>query len=165
MPSYHLATDLRIAEISAQITAAVESIAARTEGELVFTGHSAGGHLTARMGNSDITLSCRDRIKRLVPISPVADLGPLMKTSMNADLRIDAVEALLESPARHERPSCDVSIWVGEDERPVFVQQARTLHRVWCGTMQLVPGAHHFDIIAPLADPESALTQDVTPEA
>ena len=64
-------------------------------GPMVLTGHSAGGHLVARMGCRDVALApgVRARIRHILPISPVADLRPLLETSMNADLRLDEAEA------------------------------------------------------------------------
>lgn len=162
MPAYDLAPASRIHDITAQVARAVDAIAAMRPGPLVMTGHSAGGHLAARMGNEDVPLACRDRIERIVPISPLADLGPLMKTSMNADLRIDAIEALLESPARRPAPACPVTIWVGAEERPAFLHQARMLSRLWCAEAVTAPERHHFDVIAPLTDPDSDLTRTIT---
>ncbi len=89
MPSYDLCPTIRISGITAQIARAVTAIAARMDGPLVLTGHSAGGHLVARMGCADVGLTLGDRIRRIVPISPVADLRPLIETTMNDDLRID----------------------------------------------------------------------------
>ena len=58
-----------------------------------------------------------ERVLRVMPISPLSDLGPLMETEMNADLRIDAAEALEESPAYLlDRPETDVHVWVGAAE-------------------------------------------------
>jgi len=162
MPAYDLAPDQRIQGITAQVARAVDAIAAKRPGPLVITGHSAGGHLAARMGNADVPLAARDRIERIVPISPISDLGPLMKTTMNDDLRIDAVEALLESPARRPPPECPVIVWVGEAERPAFLHQARMLTRLWCAKAVIAPERHHFDVIAPLADPDSDLTRTIT---
>lgn len=162
VPAYDLAPAKRIHEITRQVARAVDVIAAGRSGPIVLVGHSAGGHLVSRMGNTDVELAARERLARIVPISPISDLGPLMKTTMNTDLRIDAVEALLESPARRPAPDCPVTIWVGADERPAFLHQARLLARTWCAESAIVPGQHHFDVIAPLADPESDLTRTIT---
>ena len=95
MPSYDLCPDVRIADITRQIAAAVTRVADRTFGPLALAGHSAGGHLVCRMTDPLILPSeIRERIKAIVPISPVADLAPLMDTSMNEILHIDAAEAL-----------------------------------------------------------------------
>jgi hypothetical protein len=53
--------------------------------------------LSARMGCADVSLSTP--VKRVVPISPLADLEPISLTAMNADLRLDPAEIAGESPA------------------------------------------------------------------
>ena len=98
----------------------------------------------------------RSRIENIVPISAVADLTPLMQTSMNEILRIDTAEAQAESPVNMSPPhGVNVTVCVGADERPAFLEQSEQLARTW-GARQLVPeGKHHFDVIDALADPES----------
>lgn len=161
MPSYDLCPDVRIADITRQIAAAVTRIADRTFGPLALAGHSAGGHLVCRMTDPLILpAEIRRRIKQIVPISPVADLAPLMETSMNEILRIDAAEALAESPVNMQPPhGLDVTIWVGADERPAFLEQAEQLARAWGARRVVEEGKHHFDIIDALEDTDSAMVK------
>ncbi|SLN30214.1 Alpha/beta hydrolase family protein [Pseudoruegeria aquimaris] len=164
MPSYTLAPEARIAEITQEVRRAVEAAAARVAGPIVLTGHSAGGHLVARMLCPDVGLdpAVAARLKRVVPISPLADLVPLMETAMNADLRIDAAEAEAESPIRHSPLPCPVTVWVGAEERPAFLDQARWLTEAWEGAeLRIDPGRHHFDVIDGLADDASPLMKAV----
>ncbi len=158
MPSYDLCPQVRISGITAQTARAVTAIAGRVEGPLVLTGHSAGGHLVARMGCADVDLPVRDRIRRIVPISPVADLRPLIETGMNDDLRLDAAEAEAESPVLHPPPPVPVHVVVGALERPAFIEQAGMLARVWDAGLTVAADRHHFDVIAPLARADSSLT-------
>ena len=51
----------------------------------------------------------------------------------------------------------DVTIWVGSDERPAFLEQAEQLSRTWGARRIVEEGKHHFDIIDALADPESPM--------
>lgn len=156
IPSYTLAPEARLSAITAEIARAASFVAPRVPGRMVITGHSAGGHLSARMAAADIELP----VDRVVPISPLTELGPLMATTMNATLGIDADEAARESPARlARRPEVDVHVWVGADERPAFQWQARTLAEEWDCPWTTEPGRHHFDVIEGLEDPGSALTQ------
>jgi len=157
-PSYDLCPDVRIADITAQIAAAVTEVAQCVPGPVVLAGHSAGGHLVARMGCADVDLPVRDRVARIVPISPVADLAPLMQTAMNADLRIDEAEARSESPIHCPAPDAEVTIWVGADERPAFVDQALRLGAAWNAPTIEDAGKHHFDVIEGLVDENSMLT-------
>jgi acetyl esterase/lipase len=159
IPSYTLAPEARIGAIVRQAARAVEAAAARVAGPLVLAGHSAGGHLVARVVSADVGLGVRDRVRRVVPISPVSDLAPLMRTAMNADLRIDEAEARSESPVHQPAPEgIEVHVWVGAGERPAFLDQARWLAGAWRAQLTLEPGKHHFDVVEGLAEPYSPLS-------
>ena len=153
LPSYTLAPAARIAQITTEVTQAVRAAAAEIAGPLVVTGHSAGGHLAARMACADVALP---RLARVVPISPLADLEPLMATQM--DLRLDAAEAASESPALLPlQPGVQAHVWVGGGERPAFLWQARTLSERWACDWTVEAGLHHFNVIDGLERPDSAL--------
>lgn len=156
MPSYTLAPEARIGTMTAQIARAAQMVAARLPDlPMVITGHSAGGHLSARMGCADQAVP---GLRRVVPISPLADLAPLMVTGMNAKLRLDAAECAAESPARLTlQDGVQAHVWVGGQERPAFLWQARTLSEAWDCPWTVDPGKHHFDVIDGLLDPASAL--------
>jgi arylformamidase len=154
MPSYTLAPAARIAEITAEIARACWFVGTRVAGPMVVTGHSAGGHLSARMGCADIPVP----VARVVPISPLSELGPLMATEMNQTLKIDAAEAAAESPARLRlRDGVTAHVWVGAEERPAFLMQARVLSEEWGCPWTAEAGHHHFSVIDGLKDPSSAL--------
>jgi acetyl esterase/lipase len=161
MPSYDLCPDVRIADITRQVAAAVIKIADRTFGPLALAGHSAGGHLVCRMTDPLVLPSeVRERIKQIVPISPVCDLVPLMDTTMNEVLRIDPAEAQAESPVNMAPPhGLDLSIWVGADERPAFLEQAGQLARAWGARRVVEEGKHHFDVIDGLTDPDGPMVK------
>jgi arylformamidase len=156
MPSYSLAPSARLSEMTREIARAVDAAAAMVQGPVVVTGHSAGGHLSARVGCADIELDAK--VSRVVPISPLSDLQPIAATKMNAELRIDPAEVAAESPARLPlRPGCAAHIWVGAQERPSFLWQARLLSEEWDCPWTACAGRHHFDVIEDLADPTSKL--------
>jgi acetyl esterase/lipase len=158
MPSYDLCPDVRIAEIGNQIAAAVSAAAIRVLGPIRLVGHSAGGQLVARMTHPGLCARWQDRVERVVPISPVSDLAPLMHTSMNTDLQIDPAEALAESPVHLPVPEIPITVWVGAAERPVFIAQAQALTDAWRCAQFVEAGMHHFNVVEGLADPDSALT-------
>jgi acetyl esterase/lipase len=161
IPSYTLAPVARVSAMTVEIGQAVTAAAALVGGPVVVTGHSAGGHLSARMGCADapVPAEVAARIARVVPISPLADLAPLMQTAMNAKLDLDAEEVAAESPAYlARRPGCGAHVWVGGEERPSFLWQARLLAEEWACDWTVAPGRHHFNVIDPLADPASPLT-------
>ena len=163
MPSYDLCPDVRIAQITGQVARALIEIAKRTQGDIVLVGHSAGGQLVSRMTDPVVLPGdVRDRITRILPISPIADLEPLLETSMNEILQLDATEAAAESPANMPPPhGVHVSVWVGADERPAFLEQAGTFARTWGARHNVVEGRHHFDVIDALADSDSDIVRDL----
>lgn len=155
MPSYTLAPEARIAQMTAEVAQAVRAASDLVPGPVVVTGHSAGGHLSARMGCADQDLPM---VRRVVPISPLSELEPLRQTAMNARLHLDVTEVAGESPARLAlRPGCSAHVWVGGAERPAFLWQARTLSEAWACAWTVAPAKHHFDVIDELTDPTSAL--------
>ncbi|MBB4630409.1 alpha/beta hydrolase [Sphingosinicella soli] len=172
MPSYTLCPEARIGGIVREVAAAIAAAAARVEGPIFITGHSAGGHLAARMAAlpSPLSPEIAARIAHVVPISALADLRPLMRTEMNETLRIDDAEAAAESPALlAPLPGARVTCWVGADERPEFRRQSALLANVWTGlgiATALVeePGRHHFDVIDGLEDPDHPLTRTLLGE-
>lgn len=165
LPSYTLAPQARIAEITAEAAQAVSMASDMVpDGPLVVTGHSAGGHLTARLRCVDVALSPRAeaRLARLVPISPLSDLRPLLRTAMNADLRLDAGEAEAESPLLFKGlREVETRVWVGAEERPAFLDQARWLAEAWGAAHRIDLGRHHFDVIDGLTEAASPLTEAV----
>jgi hypothetical protein len=109
------------------------------------------------MGCADLDLP---QVLRVVPISPLADLAPLTQTDMQAALNITPEEVASESPARLPlRTGCAAHVWVGGQERPVFLRQARTLSEDWACPWTVAAGRHHFDVIDELEDPASPLME------
>ncbi len=166
LPSYVLAPEARISEITQMIGAAINAAAERVDGPIHLAGHSAGGHLVSRMACANAPLSgdVAGRIANVLSISGLHDLRPLQKTSMNGDLRLDDAEAAAESAVLcAPRASTDVIAWVGADERPEFVRQTDILKGAWGDATKtdtvIEPGRHHFDVIEALADPDSAMTK------
>ncbi|RUS60735.1 alpha/beta hydrolase [Pseudorhodobacter sp. E13] len=155
MPSYTLAPEARIAAMTAEMGAALAAIGAQVPGPQVVTGHSAGGHLSARMGCADLAVP---GLVRVVPISPLSDLDQIAQTKMQEKLHLDAAEIAAESPARLAlRAGVQAHVWVGGQERPSFLWQARLLSEAWSCDWTVSPGKHHFDVIDALQDANSPL--------
>lgn len=162
MPSYRLAPEVRISAITGDIATALAAAGGEVAGPVVVCGHSAGGHLSARMRCGGVLpQGMAARLARVVAISPLSDLRPLMQTAMNTDLRLDAVEAAAESPVlQRDLPEVDTVVWVGAEERPAFQDQARWLAEAWPRTaLRVAPGRHHFDVIDGLAEAGSPLVR------
>jgi arylformamidase len=164
MPSYDLCPDVTIAEITRQIALALHVVAAKSEGPIAVAGHSAGGHLSTRMLDKGlVSQAVADRITAIVPISPLSDLRELLKTSMNDDFSMDEAAAIAESPVfMTDRHSAKVTIWVGSDERPAFLDQARWLADAWKVTQFIAPGENHFTVIDAMCDADSELVKALT---
>jgi esterase/lipase superfamily enzyme len=110
------------------------------------------------------------RIKKVVSISGLHDLRPLMNTKMNEKLILDEDEAFAESAAL-QKPAKGIELvcWVGAEERPEFLRQNRLLADIWasCGIdteWHEEPNKHHFDVIDDLSDPQSALNAHFAPD-
>jgi acetyl esterase/lipase len=161
VPSYTKAPEARVSAITTQIARAVEYAAGRVAGPVRLVGHSAGGHLVARMLCPDVGLrpDVLARLARVMPISPLADLRPLIETTMNATLGLTPDEAQDESPGLCADPApVPVSIRVGGAERPAFLDQAHLLAEAWPdATLTIEEGRHHFDVIEGLSDPGSPM--------
>ncbi len=160
---YTLAPQATVPEIVAQCRAATSWLHSHAGAlgfdpeNVVIAGSSAGGHLAA---------ACADRsavpTRGLVAVSGVFDVAPLIGTSINDALGLDAATAAaldLFAPERRFVPA--VVAW-GEIETSEFKRQsrefaARLVHDgTPCEALE-VPGRNHFDVILDLGDPASAL--------
>jgi acetyl esterase/lipase len=147
LPAYPLCPEARVGGIVRAVARAADLAAERVEGPVVLTGHSAGGHVAARLLCADVPLLCRPRVLRAVPVSPLSNLLPLRTTAMNATLALSPEEAVAESPILRPKPAVPVTVWVGAAERPVFLDQATWLARAWDAPLVVDRGRHHFDVI------------------
>ena len=160
MPSYDLCPDVHIPDITQQIATSITHAATRIDGPIVLAGHSAGGHLVARMcGPGMLPDDVFHRLRHIMPISPVSDLRPLLNLSMNADFRLNMAQATAESPALMPPPNVPVTVWVGAQERPVFLDQAEWLAKAWTATHIVEQNRHHFDVIDGLKDTNSDMVR------
>jgi len=167
LPSYTLAPEARVSRMTRQIVEAIEIAAARVRGPIRLCGHSAGGHLATRMICQDTALRADtlSRIEKVLSISGLHDLRPLMQTRMNEILHLDEAEAIAES-AVLQRPAANIALtcWVGGAERPEFIRQTELMAHMWAGldtrTDRFIDGEHnHFTVIEGLKDPASPITR------
>ncbi len=161
IPSYPLCPDVRISDITKSLVKFINQLP--QDMPIYLTGHSAGGHLVARLiCEKVLDDAVLGAIKRVLPISGLFDLRPLLATQMNDILRLDLEEAQMESPVLLEANKVSVMLWVGENERPEFIRQSTLLANIWQGQHIDVEffketGKHHFDVIEGLADPHSPM--------
>jgi acetyl esterase/lipase len=160
VPSYDLAPAASLAEIVSSIERAADFVAERTKRPLVVTGHSAGGHLAACLMARRASPARAIRVG--MPISGLFDLQPLVSTSVNKALGLTTQEAHRMSPLSWSPPRGRLVAVVGETESAEYHRQTFRLVETWsragiAGRIEIVPGAHHFDVIAGLAQPADPL--------
>jgi arylformamidase len=106
--NYNLTPSVRMPQIPPQIQKAVSWVWQNApdlgfaRDKLFISGHSAGGHLTARMMATDwpsVDASLpADLVRGGIPISGLYELEPLVHTSINEGPQMDIAEARAESP-------------------------------------------------------------------
>jgi arylformamidase len=139
---------------------------------MLVVGHSAGGHLTGCMVATEWHSVSKEPPNDLVPfgysISGVFDFIPLLQVSQNADLRLDEKSANAVSPLTWKLPpQRSLDAVVGGEESSEFLRQSKIIADDWAkkGAVtryEAVPGANHFTVVDPLADPNSKMTERVT---
>jgi arylformamidase len=165
---YDLSPQVSIAQIIEEMRAAVLFLWKRYGKRIMVYGHSAGGHLTACMMATDWPSLDPTAPADLVPagyaVSGVFDLAGLINTDMNADFKLDEASARAASPLFWPAPQGRIlDIVVGADELPEFIRLSHVMADNWGAAgvqtrYEEVPGTHHFSVVAPLADPLSAMT-------
>jgi arylformamidase len=166
---YDLCPQVGIADIVEEMRAAL-LLLWRTYGKRMLAyGHSAGGHLSAAMMATDWGALAPGAPGDLVPvgygISGVFDLVPLTRVSMNADFRLDDAGAKALSPLYWPAPrGLTFDAVVGALESSEFLRQSRALVDAWgkagvATRYEEIAGTNHFTVLAPLADPDSAMVK------
>ena len=167
-PGYDLCPEVTIGEIVAEMRAAMAALWWRFSTPIVVAGHSAGGHLAACLLATnwpavDPALP-PGLVRSAYSISGLFDLAPLVSTSINAKLGLDAASARAQSPLFWPAPAgLLLDAVAGGAESAEYHRQSRTIVDAWAlegvkTRFEAIPGANHFTVIAPLADPASAMT-------
>lgn len=165
VPTYDLCPAVGVADIIAQMRAACRELAKRGH-PLVVSGHSAGGHLAACMlatdwASFDASLP-KNPVRAAYAISGLFDLPPLVGTSINKALGLDAASARAASPLFWTAPvRGSLDAVVGGNESAEYFRQSKAIVAAWGSGIATrfgtVPDANHFTVIAPLADPDSPM--------
>lgn len=168
IPSYDLCPGVSVDHIIQQMRMASRELA-RSGRSLVMSGHSAGGHLAACMLATDWHAFDASLPANLVvaafAVSGLFDLGPLVETSINNAMHLDQATARDASPLFWNAPArSSLDAVVGANESAEYFRQSRSIVDVWgaAGVVTrfgVVPDANHFTAIAPMADPQSAMTR------
>ncbi|MBZ6075063.1 alpha/beta hydrolase [Microvirga puerhi] len=162
VPSYDLAPHVTLSGIVAEMETAADFLMQRSGRSLIVAGHSAGGHLAACLMARSVK-SLKRPIRAGLSISGLFDLVPLVSTSVNRALGLTIEEARRLSPI-YDQPPADTRFVavVGGAESAEYRRQSRDFVTQWnamdaLGSVHEVANAHHFDVMAGLADPDDPL--------
>jgi arylformamidase len=171
VPTYDLCPNVSVAKILDQMRAAAMKLHGIAGQRIVAVGHSAGGHLAACLLATDWKSLDPDLPADLVPaayaISGLFDLKPLASTYLNKALQLDDTEAMRLSPMFWTPPQGkSLHAITGALESSEYHRQSREMAQRWKTggartEFELAPGANHFTIVAPLADPDSKMVRDI----
>lgn len=167
VPTYDLCPAVSVGDIVTQMRMACRELA-RLGHSLVVSGHSAGGHLAACMLATDWpafdAALPNNPVSAAYAISGLFDLPPLVGTSINKALGLDAASAKAASPLFWTPPvRGSLDAVVGGNESAEYFRQSKTIVETWGRAIATrfgtVPDANHFTAIAPLADPDSPMVR------
>ena len=156
MLGYPLAPEATVPEITESVRRGVAFAAEKSEGELVLLGWSAGAQLAAQAGAG---------ANRIIGLSGIYDLRPLMDTPINDALELNSEMATRCSPAL-KPPRVNCLGGVGADDRVALRQQAKG----YFDAMQAKgipavfhewPGLNHYSILDACASKNSAVFKDI----
>ncbi len=170
---YTLCPHVTLAELTDQIRHAVGYLwlSADKYGydcrNILVSGHSAGGHLTAMMMATDWT-EVNIKLPPAVvaagmPISGIYDLEPIRYTPLNDAIGLTAEDIGPLSPMFLKPTSkAPVTVVVGAAESLEFNRQAEDFTRAWSAygieaKLLVLPKMNHYTVVFQLADPTSKL--------
>lgn len=157
VPSYGLSPEVPLARIVDEAEAAARALHARLGRPIVASGHSAGGHLAAML----LARLPPAMVAGAVPISGLFWLEPLVPTSINTALGLDAAAARALSPGLMAGDGRPVHAVVGGAESDEFLRQSREFAALRGGSFEALPGLDHFTVLSPLPEPRHPLTMRV----
>ncbi len=171
MLNHDLCPSVTLDDIVGQVRSAVAWIHANAgdlggdPNRIFISGHSAGAHLAMMALGHDWESDGLppDLIKGVVGVSGVYDLAPILKMSVNDDVRLSNDMAARNSPMLHPpATSAPLVVAVGQQETKAFVAQSKDFHQVCMGAgldCQYLecPGDDHFSVLYSLANPISGL--------
>ncbi len=153
-PSYDLCPTVPLARILEQAQAAARALHARLGRPILVSGHSAGGHLAALL----LARLPAHMVAAAMPISGLFWLEPLIPTSINQALGLDAPMARALSPGLLPSPGRPLHAVVGGAESGEFLRQSADFAELWGGTDEALPGLDHFTVLSPLPRADHPLT-------
>jgi len=160
--NYPLSPELAVMDIVAAAAAALPALAALTDhAPLILVGHSAGAQIAVELAMSPP--AAIGPIAGILSISGVFDLAPLLDTTVNAKLGLDATPARAASPIHRVAPGAPRTLFaVGALETRAFRDQTAQMAKAWAAAgnaadQLTVPDADHFSILTTLYREHGAL--------
>ncbi len=167
--NYRLCPEVRIGDIVDDIVAATNWLYANGPARgfamdrVVFSGHSAGGHLVAALFATPRGRLAFDpaTVAGGVPISGIFDFEPMPRFSGNAEFQLDAAAvARLNLLERERAIAAPLVVAAGGLESNEFRRQSRELARAWAPQVKehlVLPGRHHFSVVDAFTEPGDPL--------
>ena len=166
--NYPLCPDVSLAHIRASVLSAFAYLYHNVLNEneqrsIVVSGHSAGGHLAALHLVADWRSYKlpENPIHGVISLSGVFDVAPLIRTSLNSDLRLTEQTARsLNLNSSQPKSDATLILAVGALESEEFHRQSADLARSWISLApQLVdvPDLNHYTIVDSLAEKHGVL--------
>ncbi len=162
MPGYSLAPEASLAQIAAELRAALDWLAISgpahgIAGGAIISGWSAGGQLAAMLLDHSL-------IRAGLAISGVYELGPLRDTYLNAKLNLTDEEVAALSPLRLPVVQKPLGVAYGSRELPALVADSRKFHALRAaahapGALLPVAGADHFTVLDALRAADGELVK------
>lgn len=159
--NYPLSPQMSVSNIVAAASASLTKLAALTDNApLLLIGHSAGAHIAVELGmqpRADCTVA------GIISISGVFNLAPLIGTSVNEKLALNAATARAASPLHRVVSGAPRALFaVGSLETQAFRDQTAKISAAWVAAGNdsnqiTVSNADHFSILTELSNENGIL--------
>ncbi|MBP6018683.1 MAG: alpha/beta hydrolase [Burkholderiaceae bacterium] len=175
IPNYNLAPKATVSEIVTEVAESVSWLSRNgdfwnyDDNKIIISGHSAGGHMAAKMICRNVMPELQDKVIGYVGLSSLFDLEPLLLTSINLDLNMSKNEAKNLGFHSDEFFEVPMVLAAGGNETSGFLNQSLDFflalkkygHNIENIT---VPQRNHFDLLADFSamfDPSNHLFNKV----
>lgn len=179
---YGLCPEVTIDEIGEQCRRALALLYRGVRGfggdpdNITVSGHSCGGQLVGMAMATDWAEFGddlpRDLVKGGVSVSGLFDLAPLVNTSINDKIGMDAETARRNSPLFLEPAAsgAPLALYWGGDETEAFREQSESMAAAWgakgvATVAEAVPGANHFTVLTGMEDSLHPATRAILEQA
>lgn len=156
---YPLCPSVALAELIDAARASLPALRARSPAlPLIASGHSAGGHIAVELASA---------VEGVIALSGIYDLAPLIATTLNRNLALDAESAAANSPLHRVPRAMPPALFiVGGDETSAFLNQSQCMHEAWfaagnASQLIVAPGADHFSLLRAFTAEEGPLAEQV----